>query len=119
MIYLQNDSIQAHAFQTAKNDNIFCGDSFYVSVEEDYFIGVLADGLGSGELAYESSQAVVSIVKSNPEADVDTLMHYANEVLIRKRGAAVAILKVDFKKRRMNIVVLEIYASMCILHLGS
>ena len=76
-----------------KNNNVYCGDSFYITINDDYFLCVLADGLGSGEFAYESSQAVVSIVKANPDEDVDTLMDYANKVLVRKRGAAVAILK--------------------------
>ncbi|MBS4224398.1 PP2C family serine/threonine-protein phosphatase [Lederbergia citrea] len=102
MMHLQNDSLEAHAFQTAKGGNIFCGDSFYMTVNEDYFLCILADGLGSGKFAYEASQAAVSIVKANPEEDVDTLMDYCNKVLLRKRGAAVAILKVDFKRQEFD-----------------
>ena len=96
MIHLQHNALEAHAFKTAKNNNPICGDSFYMTTNDNYFLCVLADGLGSGKFAYEASHAVVSIVKSNPEGNVDRLMHDCNKILGKKRGAAVAILKVDF-----------------------
>jgi len=99
MIHLENEYSEAHAFQTAKDSNLLCGDSFYMTLTEEYFLCVLADGLGSGKYAHESSQAAVSVVSSNPEENVSTLMDYCNKVLLRKRGAAVAILKVDFKQK--------------------
>lgn len=99
MIHVENKHLEAHAFQTAKGSNMFCGDSFYLSLKEDYFICVLADGLGSGQFAHEASRAVTSVVESNPKETINTLMDHCNQVLIRKRGAAVAILRVDFKKR--------------------
>lgn len=99
MIHLKHKQLEAYAFQVAKEGNHFCGDSFYMTANDDYFLCVLADGLGSGEYAYESSQAVTSVVQSNPEEDVHTLMEFSNRVLLSKRGAAVAILKVDFVRR--------------------
>lgn len=102
MIHLKNMYSEAHAFQTAKESNLLCGDSFYLTLTEDYFLCVLADGLGSGKYAYEASQAAVSVVRSNPEENVDTLMDFCNKVLLKKRGAAVAILKVDFKQKEFE-----------------
>ncbi|MBS4197256.1 PP2C family serine/threonine-protein phosphatase [Lederbergia citri] len=102
MIHLKNEHSEAHAFQTAKDSNLINGDSFYLTLTDDYFLCILADGLGSGEYAHEASQAAVSVVKSNPEENVETLMDFCNKVLIRKRGAAVAILKVDFKQREFE-----------------
>ncbi len=81
------------------------GIAFIALANDDYFLCVLADGLGSGKPAFESSHAVVSTVKSNPEETVDTLMYYCNKVLLHKRGAAVAILKVDFKPKNSNTAV--------------
>ncbi|HBZ09931.1 MAG TPA: phosphoserine phosphatase [Bacillus bacterium] len=99
MIHFQNECLEAYAFQRAKEGKAFCGDSFYMTANNGYFLCVLADGLGSGEYAYESSQAVTSIVQSNPEEDVQTLMNFSNKVLLSKRGAATAIFKVDFREK--------------------
>lgn len=96
MIHFKHEQLEAYAFQMAKEGNHYCGDSFYMTASDDYFLCVLSDGLGSGEYAYESSRAVTSVVQSNPEEDVHTLMEFSNRVLLNKRGAAVAILKVDF-----------------------
>ena len=102
MIHLKKNRLEVLGYQTAKENNLFCGDSFYFTANDDYFLCVVADGLGSGKPAFESSQAVVAAVKSNPEETVDTLMYYSNKVLLHKRGAAVAILKVDFKAREFE-----------------
>ncbi|KRG16220.1 phosphoserine phosphatase [Virgibacillus soli] len=102
MIHLDNSHLEVHAFQTAKDSNLFCGDAFYLDLQEDYFLCVLADGLGSGQHAYDSAKAVTSVVESNPEENVQTLMDYSNKVLLRKRGAAVGILKVDFHKKEFE-----------------
>lgn len=99
MMHLQNECIEAYAFQRAKEGNAYCGDSFYMTANDGFFLCVLADGLGSGEYAYESSHAVTSIVQSNPEEDVQTLMNFSNKVLLSKRGAATAIFKVDFQEK--------------------
>lgn len=99
MMHFQNECLEAYAFQRAKEGKAYCGDSFYMTANEDYFLCVLADGLGSGEYAYESSQAVASVVQSNSEEDVQTLMDYSNKVLLSKRGAATAIFKVDFHEK--------------------
>lgn len=102
MIYLSHERAEAHGFQSAKDSNEYCGDSFYLTINDDYMLCVVADGLGSGKYAYESSQSCVSVVKANQEEDVETLMDYCNRVLLRKRGAAVAILKVDFKSQEFE-----------------
>jgi len=96
MIYLQEEGIEAVAFQSMKEGKTYCGDSYFIEATDRYFICVLADGLGSGEHAFRSSSAVVSIVQNNHEKDVNTLMKECNEVLSQQRGAAVSILKVDF-----------------------
>ncbi|HEY4553581.1 MAG TPA: PP2C family serine/threonine-protein phosphatase [Bacillaceae bacterium] len=102
MMHLKENKMEAYAFQTAKNSNAFCGDSYYITANDDYLLCVLADGLGSGKYAFEASHAVASVVRSNPEESVETLMDYCNKVLLRTRGAAVAIFKVDFRRREFE-----------------
>ncbi|PLT27950.1 PP2C family serine/threonine-protein phosphatase [Peribacillus deserti] len=97
--HVKKEHLELLISQSSKNNMPYCGDSYYYTVTDDYFICVLADGLGSGQYAYESSSAVTEVVKSNHNLDVETLMKMGNEVLVNKRGAAVSILKVNFKTR--------------------
>ncbi|KKB39755.1 PP2C family serine/threonine-protein phosphatase [Bacillus thermotolerans] len=96
MAHLQNEHLEVVAKKSAKNDNRFCGDSYYIHMTDEYLICVLADGLGSGEFAYHSSNAVVKAVEEHHVESVDSLMNISNRVLYQKRGAAVGILKVYF-----------------------
>ncbi|RIW32755.1 phosphoserine phosphatase [Bacillus salacetis] len=93
MTHLVQDQIEVYAKQVAKGKNPYCGDSFFFTSTDDYFICILADGLGSGEFAYESSNAVVELVEKHHHEDVSTLIDYCNQELMHKRGAAVAIMK--------------------------
>ncbi|MFD2680834.1 PP2C family serine/threonine-protein phosphatase [Bacillus seohaeanensis] len=99
MPYFQKHNIELYAEQTSKHGDPYCGDSFYYTSTNDYFICILADGLGSGKYAYESSSVVAEIVKEHHEKDIDTLMKMCNSSLASKRGAAVAILKVFYHSR--------------------
>jgi|tagenome__1003787_1003787.scaffolds.fasta_scaffold20513672_2 phosphoserine phosphatase RsbX len=94
-----NQYIQAIAYQIPKEGNVFNGDSFYMEVMEDYFICVVADGLGSGEHAYHSSNAIRQEVKNNHEKEVEVLIESCNQVLKEKRGATISILKVHFLQK--------------------
>ncbi|MFE8703036.1 PP2C family serine/threonine-protein phosphatase [Cytobacillus sp. FJAT-54145] len=89
--------IEVIAHQTTKQGKTQCGDDYYFSENQDYFICVLADGLGSGPNAFESSSEVIKVVKNYHHEDVNSMMTRCNDVLFQKRGAAVAILKVDYK----------------------
>ncbi|WP_019244116.1 MULTISPECIES: PP2C family serine/threonine-protein phosphatase [Bacillus] len=102
--YIKNEKLELSIKQVAKNDAPFCGDSYFYIIEEDYFICVLADGLGSGEFAYESSQSVIDVVKEYHQLELETLLDKCNRVLINKRGAAVAILKVYFNKQQFQYI---------------
>ncbi|WP_203364487.1 PP2C family serine/threonine-protein phosphatase [Bacillus sp. REN10] len=98
MVYHHSEQLQVYANQVAKSGNPLCGDSYFIYVATDYFICVLADGLGSGEWANESADAVTEAVARSHHEHVDELMRLSNESLRNKRGAAVAILKVYFDR---------------------
>lgn len=99
MKHFKKEDIEVYAHQRTKLGNEQCGDSYFYTNTEDYFICVLADGLGSGKNAFDSSSAVVSIVEKHHDEDVESIMLRCNEVLAQKRGAAVAIIKVYYLKR--------------------
>ncbi len=99
---LRDNRVQLIASQSPKQGKLLCGDDYFFEVTDDYFICVLADGLGSGEFAHESSRAVTNVVREFQGADVGEIMERCNQALVRKRGAAVAIFKVDFKKKEFQ-----------------
>ena len=99
---LKEENIEVIVSQTSKNNMVYCGDDFFFLNTKEYFLCVLADGLGSGEFAYESSHAVIEEVKRFHDLDVEELMKICNQSLINKRGAAVSILKVYYDQRKFD-----------------
>ncbi|WP_225983640.1 MULTISPECIES: PP2C family serine/threonine-protein phosphatase [Bacillaceae] len=99
---LRDSRVQLIVSQSPKQGKLLCGDDYFYEVTDDYFICVIADGLGSGEFAHESSRAVTNVVREYQSEDVGDIMERCNQALLRKRGAAVAILKVDFKKKEFQ-----------------
>jgi negative regulator of sigma-B (phosphoserine phosphatase) len=97
-----NNFVHALAYQLPKKGKICCGDSFYIKTTKDYFICALADGLGSGERANESSSAISALVERKHDEDVDVLIDLCNQALKDKRGATVSILKINFKAKQFT-----------------
>lgn len=96
---LQDQKVHVLSYQTSKKGKDLCGDSFFYTSTEDYFLCVLADGLGSGEYANEASKAVIDVIRENHSLSVEELMELSNQILIKKRGAAVCIFKVDYSSQ--------------------
>ncbi|WP_077210599.1 PP2C family serine/threonine-protein phosphatase [Bacillus dakarensis] len=97
MKHFQAQKIEVIAHQRTKEGNLQCGDCYFFTTTDDYFICVLADGLGSGEYAFDSAATVVNIVEQFHHEDVEVLMNRCNNALMLKRGAAVAIFKVFYR----------------------
>ncbi|WP_068676116.1 SpoIIE family protein phosphatase [Oceanobacillus sp. Castelsardo] len=94
-----NSKVEVSIFQKPKKGNYCCGDSYFYKETEKGFICALADGLGSGEYANESSEIVIDIIKRNSDIEVEQIVSKANEQLLGKRGAVLGILKMDFSKK--------------------
>lgn len=100
---LKNTFIELIAGNHSKNGNSFCGDTYYFDQKENIFICLLADGLGSGRYAYESSFAAAEAVKEQWQFEsVEKLMNIINEAMFQKRGAAVAIFRIDFNSHEVE-----------------
>ncbi|MBM7621691.1 negative regulator of sigma-B (phosphoserine phosphatase) [Bacillus tianshenii] len=97
----QHEKVNVNAYQNPKNGMYFCGDSYYVNATDNYFICVVADGLGSGEYAHDASQAVISAAKAREKEDVTEIMKACNEAMKNKRGAAVSVFKVNYDKQEV------------------
>lgn len=93
----ENKRVKLSVFQKAKKGNYYCGDSYFYRETDEAFLCALADGLGSGEMARESSKAVMDVIDDNPILTVEALVKKCNEVLVGKRGVVLGILRIDFK----------------------
>ncbi|WP_249872728.1 protein phosphatase 2C domain-containing protein [Oceanobacillus saliphilus] len=91
--------VEVSVFQKPKKGNYECGDSYFYTETDNEFVCAIADGLGSGEFAKESSQIVIDIIKSNIHATVEQLVKVCNSQLQGKRGAVLGILKLDFNAK--------------------
>ena len=60
------------------------------------FICALADGLGSGEFAKDSADAVMEEIENYADESIETIVKKCNEVLVKKRGVVLGIIKLDF-----------------------
>jgi len=89
-------NVQTAVFQKPKDGNYHCGDSYFYLETENEFICAIADGLGSGEYAKESSQIVINIIRENMDQPIEKIIKVCNEQLFGKRGVVLGILKMDF-----------------------
>ncbi|MEK4405135.1 MULTISPECIES: PP2C family serine/threonine-protein phosphatase [Sporosarcina] len=96
------EHVEAYVYQEAKFGNRECGDSYFIHAEEGYFICAIADGLGNGPIARQSSQILPKVLKEYHHESIDELLSRCNEHMVQKRGAAVAIVKVDYKQKTIQ-----------------
>ncbi|MHA6253003.1 SpoIIE family protein phosphatase [Oceanobacillus sp. CAU 1775] len=94
---MKQEKVLVSVFQKPKKGNAYCGDSYFYTETDELFVCAIADGLGSGEFASESSEAVIDIIAENIYASVEELVKLVNEALTGKRGVVLGILKLDFK----------------------
>ncbi|SHN32037.1 SpoIIE family protein phosphatase [Gracilibacillus kekensis] len=92
--------IEVSVFQKAKKGNYYCGDSYFYSETDDTFTCAIADGLGSGELAKESSQVVMDVIQDNIDDTVTSMIKKSNQKLVGKRGAVLGILQINLKTKQ-------------------
>src|SRR5690554_6076169 len=91
--------MQVAVYQKPKKGRYYCGDSYFYLETENEFLCAIADGLGSGEYAMESSQIVIDIIRKNGNKPIDTIIKQCNEQLFGKRGTVLGVLKIDFRTR--------------------
>lgn len=90
------------ALQKPKRSQSICGDSYFVSETDQYFIGTLVDGLGSGEYAKQASQIAVDTIAKESDSPVDELIQKVNESLINYRGVVLTIFKMNFQTKSIS-----------------
>lgn len=99
---IRNDRVDVYVFQKAKEGNVISGDTYFVYTTESYFICAIADGLGNGPIANESAAIIPQLLADHHDKSIDELLNLCNAQMIHKRGAAVAIVKVDFYRQKIQ-----------------
>lgn len=88
--------VEVAVFQEKKKGTPYCGDSYFYIETDQMFICAIADGLGSGEFAKESSQIVMDTIQNNLMLPEKQLFKICNQRLMGRRGVVVGILRLDF-----------------------
>ncbi|MBM7663126.1 negative regulator of sigma-B (phosphoserine phosphatase) [Bacillus mesophilus] len=89
--------LEVLTYQMSKQGKDCCGDSYVIVTEQDYAVLAIADGLGSGAGAKDSSEVITKVIKQYHNEDIHSLIHRCNDSLRSKRGAAVTVVKIFFK----------------------
>lgn len=96
------DKVEVAAFQESKKGTRYCGDSYFYFENDNHFTCAIADGLGSGEFARESSQIVINIIKDNLNHSNKQLVQMCNERLVGRRGVVVGILRLNLTTKQFT-----------------
>ncbi|OEH93075.1 PP2C family serine/threonine-protein phosphatase [Bacillus solimangrovi] len=101
MIVKDYQNVRVASFQQSKKGEKECGDSYYIVETDKYFVCAIADGLGSGLGAKESSVAVVNVIAKSHHESIDKIMEQCNVSLRGLRGAVIGILKIDYEHKKI------------------
>ena len=99
---IKHPFLEVFVYQEAKQGNNESGDTYFTYMNEQYFLCAIADGLGNGPIARQSSAIIPMIFEAAACRPIDELLLRCNELMFEKRGAAVAIVKVDFKTKTIQ-----------------
>lgn len=96
---IKRRKVNLAVYEQAKGKNTTNGDSYFYKETDDMFICVIADGLGSGQYARESSEVVIDTIQNNPTLPDRELAYRCSEQLVGRRGVVVGVLRLDYKDK--------------------
>ncbi|WP_277584672.1 PP2C family serine/threonine-protein phosphatase [Psychrobacillus antarcticus] len=102
MINFSDDKVELFVYQEAKSGNVQSGDTYYITKTDDFMLCAIADGLGNGPVAKESADVIPEILENYKEETLDELLLRCNDLMFQKRGAAVAIVKIDYRDQTIS-----------------
>lgn len=102
MKQIDSQVMHVRVYNEAKDGNRLSGDTYYIAEYPNFFLCAIADGLGNGPVAKESADVIPEILAEYGEESIDSLMERCNNEMIYKRGAAVALVKVDYMARTLS-----------------
>jgi hypothetical protein len=85
------------AFRPARGEHV-CGDAWRAIEHDGRLLVAVADGLGHGALAREAALEFCALAEARASEPLEALLSSAGGALCSNRGAAVALLELDFKR---------------------
>ncbi len=102
MTVIESPWVHVRVYNEAKDGNRLSGDTYYIAEHPDFFLCAIADGLGNGPGAKESADVIPQILAEHADETIDQLLERCNDEMVYKRGAAVALVKVDYRQRTIS-----------------
>ncbi|HWE01953.1 MAG TPA: ATP-binding protein [Tepidisphaeraceae bacterium] len=81
-----------------------CGDNWAIAEKDGRISMLIADGLGHGPLAAKAADEAVKVFDEDPFRDPGRLLDSVHGALRSTRGAAVAIMQADLRRRAIKYV---------------
>lgn len=88
--------------QRAKPGNLVSGDALLVHAAGERTLVLIADGLGSGEVARLASDAALDALPALDQRPVETILAGLHEALRGTRGAAIGLLAIHPAEQRLE-----------------
>lgn len=98
---IHSQDVHVRVYNEAKDGNRLSGDTYYIAEHPTFFLCAIADGLGNGPVAKESADIIPQILAEYGEESIDQLLERCNSEMVYKRGAAVALVKIDYTERTL------------------
>ncbi len=90
--------------QKAKNNGIYNGDSYLLLEKELEDLVVIADGLGSGELAFNASQKAMEVVRTYQSIPLQEIIFNCHNGLKGTRGAVMSLCRITKSQNRLSYI---------------
>lgn len=94
----RNGAVQVGALSIALQGESVCGDTWVFKSDHDTAWLMVADGLGHGIYAAEAAKEAERIMAESESPSPASIMHDCHDALKKTRGAAVAIVAIDYRK---------------------
>jgi negative regulator of sigma-B (phosphoserine phosphatase) len=102
VINFSDEKVDLFVYQEAKSGNLESGDTYYITKTDEFMLCAIADGLGNGPVAKESADIIPEILEQYKEESCDVLLLRCKDLMVHKRGAAVALVKIDYKSQTIS-----------------
>ena len=97
------EHVEAYVYQEAKFGNQGIVVTRILSIRKKITSSVqLQMDLGNGPIARQSCQIIPKVLKDYHHESIDELLSRCNEHMVQKRGAAVAIVKVNYQQKTIQ-----------------
>jgi phosphoserine phosphatase RsbX len=89
----------------ALDNQIECGDQYFIKKLDDFILFAVIDGLGHGKKAEEAAKLAIKTLDAHANESIESLFKLCHEALIKTRGAAMTLVKIDVSYKLTYIAI--------------